>query len=368
MAILAFLIGALLVSVTLISAIRTFVVPRGIQDRLTAAVFRVMRRVFDLWAYRLDSYAARDRVMAFFAPISLLTLPAVWLTLILTGYTAMFWALGVRPLEEAIRTSGSSLLTLGFAPVGGIVETLLAFSEAAIGLTLLALLIAYLPTMYAAFARRETEVTLLETAAGSPPSPVVVLTRAWVIGELDRLTDLWMRWQVWFADISESHTSLTPLIFYRSPTPDRSWVTAAGVILDAASLASSTLDRPRNPEAELMIRSGYLALRHIAEVLGVPFHADPHFPQQGISVSRAEFDAAYDRLADAGIPLKTDREACWFAFAGWRVNYDDVLLAMAGLTMAPPAPWSSDRAPEWRLPILRRGGRSALAIRRRSER
>lgn len=357
MAIVAFLFGALLVVSTLISAIRTFVVPRGIQDRLTAMVFRVMRRVFDLWALRLDSYAARDRALAFFAPSSLLLLPAVWLALVLIGYTGMFWGAGVTPLETAVETSGSSLLTLGFAPVHGVGQTLLAFSEAGIGLTLLALLIAYLPTMYAAFARRETEVTLLETSAGSPPSPVVVLTRAWAIGELDRLTELWVRWQVWFADISESHTSLTPLIFYRSPTPDRSWVTAAGVILDAASLASSTLDRPRNPEAELMIRSGYLALRHIAEVLGVPFRADPHFPQQGISVSREEFDTAYDRLDDAGLPLKADRDACWFAFAGWRVNYDDVLLAMAGLTMAPPAPWSSDRAPEWRLPILRHRGR-----------
>jgi hypothetical protein len=305
----------------------------------------------------MRSFEARDRLMAFFAPISLLTLPAVWLTIILTGYTAMFWALGVSPLERAVLTSGSSLLTLGFAPVHGIGQTLLAFSEAAIGLTLLALLIAYLPTMYAAFARRETQVTLLETAAGSPPSPVTIFIRAWVIGELDRLTELWIRWQVWFADISESHTSLTPLIFYRSPQPDRSWVTAAGVMLDAAALAASTLDRPRNPEAELMIRSGYLALRHISEVLGVPFHRDPHFPGQPISVSRAEYDEAYDRLAAAGMPLKPDRDACWTDFAGWRVNYDDVLIALAGLTMAPPAPWSSDRAPEWRLPILRRGGR-----------
>lgn len=353
MAIVAFLVGALLVGTTLISAIRTFVVPRGIQDRLTAMVFRIMRRLFDLWALRLDSYAARDWVMAFFAPASLLFLPAVWLTLILIGYTAMFWALGISPLETAIRASGSSLLTLGFQPIGGMAATLLAFTEAGIGLTLLALLIAYLPTMYAAFARRETEVTLLETTAGSPPSPVVILTRASIIGELDRLTELWIRWQVWFADISESHTSLTPLIFYRSPQPDRSWVTAAGVILDAASLASSTLDRPRNPEAELMIRSGYLALRHIAGVLGVPYHDDPHFPPQSISVSRAEFDAAYEALVAAGTPVKPDQDACWTAFAGWRVNYDDVLLAMAGLTMAPPALWSSDRAPDLRLPILR---------------
>jgi len=49
-------------------------------------------------------------------------------------------------------------------------QTLLAFTEGTIGLILVALLIAYLPTMYTAFSRREAAVTLLEVRAGSPPS------------------------------------------------------------------------------------------------------------------------------------------------------------------------------------------------------
>ena len=63
-----------------------------------------------------------------------------------------------------------------------------------------------------------------------------------------------------------------------------------------------------------------------------------------ISIDRTEFDAAYDRLAAAGLPLKPDRDQCWRDFAGWRVNYDTVLLDLARLTMAPYAPWSSDRS------------------------
>ena len=61
-----------------------------------------------------------------------------------------------------------------------------------------------------------------------------------------------------------------------------------------------------------------------------------------------------------GVPLKDDRDRTWQDFAGWRVNYDVVLLALAGLTMAPPAPWSSDRATEWRLPILPRHRKETL--------
>lgn len=46
----------------------------------------------------------------------------------------------------------------------------------------------------------------------------------------------------------------------------------------------------------------------------------------------------------------------WRDFAGWRVNYDTVLVALAGLTMAPYAPWSSDRLPGGgpRPPVRRR--------------
>ncbi len=60
-------------------------------------------------------------------------------------------------------------------------------------------------------------------------------------------------------------------------------------------------------------------------------------------MTRAEFDQACAQLESAGVLLKADRDQAWQNFAGWRVNYDLVLLALARLTMAPPAPWSSDR-------------------------
>ena len=62
----------------------------------------------------------------------------VWLTLVLLGYTGMFWALGVQPWSTALTTSGSSLFTLGFAALGDLRMSLLAFTEATIGLILIA--------------------------------------------------------------------------------------------------------------------------------------------------------------------------------------------------------------------------------------
>jgi hypothetical protein len=94
----------------------------------------------------------------------------------------------------------------------------------------------------------------------------------------------------------------------------------------------------------LSIRAGYLALRRICDYYAIHYPAEPLFPKEQISISRIEFEAALESLAAAGIPLKPDREKAWIDFAGWRVNYDAVLLALCSLTMAPPAPWSSDLA------------------------
>jgi hypothetical protein len=339
-----FLLGLLLVARVVFSAIQTFVLPRSANDRLSRFVFVTLLRLFRLFVRKTRTYEQRDRIMAFFAPIGVLTLIPIYLFLIFLGFAAMYWALGnVGPFEEALKVSGSSVTTLGYAAPGDLPDGLLMFAEASTGLILVAVLIAYLPTMYNAFQRREQAVTLLEVRAGSPPSAVEMILRYHRIHGLDQLNTLWVQWEQWFADVEESHTSLAALVFFRSPQPDHSWVTAAGAVLDAASLLRSTIDVPRDAQADLCIRAGYLALRRIADFFKTPYDANPR-PDDPISLSRAEFDAAYDDLAQNGVPLLPNRDQAWRDFAGWRVNYDAVLLALAALTMAPYAPWSSDRS------------------------
>lgn len=230
-----------------------------------------------------------------------------------------------------------------------------AFSEAVAGLILLALLITYLPSIYGAFSRREHAVATISILAGSPPSPAEMLTRFHAIKGLDEMEDdVWKPWLDWFVDVEESHTTFAGLPFFRSPQPDRSWITATGVVLDTASIYASTLDVPRSPSAELCIRSGYVALRTIADFYGIPYEPSPS-PTDPISVNREEYGEVYDHLAAAGLPMRADREQAWRDFAGWRVNYDTVLVVMAGFVMAPYAPWVSDRSPARRhRPPLRR--------------
>ena len=344
MQIIIFVAGLAMVLMTVMSAIRTLVLPRSARDRLTRMVFVSMRRLFYLRVRRISCYTKRDHIMALYAPFALLTLLLTWLILVTIGYTAMFWASSNYLWEEAAVLSGSSLLTLGFARGDTFFHTLLSFSESTLGLILVALLIAYLPTIYSAFSKRESAVKLLEVRAGAPPSAIEMFLRYYRINWLYDMNSFWQKWEVWFAQLEESHTSLAPLVFFRSPRSDQSWVTAAGTVLDAAALALSVLDVREDPQAALCIRSGYLALREIATFFDIPYKADARYPDEPISITRAEFDSACEQLAQAGVPLKADREQAWLDFAGWRVNYDSVLLALCTLTMAPEAAWSSDRS------------------------
>jgi hypothetical protein len=346
-----FALGAVIVVWTLSSAIRSFVLPRSDNVFLTRIVSQVIFRLFALRLRWARTYEQRDRIMAFFSPVALLALPVVWLACIAIGYTAMFWAVGVRPVYNAFWLSGSSLLTLGFAPVDTLGQMLLAFSEATIGLGMVALLIAYLPTMFTAFTEREAAVSMLEVRAGAPPSAVEMIKRMHRIRGLDELSEVWPQWEDWFVNLEQTHTSLIHLVFFRSPHVGQSWVVAAGTILDAAALTASTLDIPRDPRTDLCIRAGYLALRNIVGFFGIPYNPNPK-PDDPISVSRAEFDVVCCELEEAGVPLKTDRDQAWRDFAGWRVNYDTVLLTLAGLTLAPKAPWSGDRSIRPRLRLF----------------
>jgi hypothetical protein len=335
--ILAFAAGIVIVIGTFLSAVRTFVLPRSSPTILTRLIFLTMRDLFSIVEKRATTYEQRDRILALYAPLSLLAMPPVWLICVLIGFMGMFWAVGSRSWYEALRISGSSLLTLGFVPLDRLLDVLLGYSEATLGLIMVALLIAYLPSMYSAFQKREKAVTLLEVRAGSPPSAIELFQRFQRLRRLEKLGELWVGWEIWFAELEESHTSLPALAFFRSPKPSQSWITAAGTVLDAAALAASTLDIPHDVQADLCIRAGYLALRRICDFFGLPYNSQPA-PGDSISVTRAEFDAACDQLAATGVPLKPDREQAWRDFAGWRVNYDTPLLLLASITTAPPAP------------------------------
>lgn len=342
---LVVLVGIATVLGVLSSAITTLVLPRAYPSRIARLMFVVTWGGLRLVTGRAPSYERRDQVYAFLGPLYLLFLVWGWLAMVWLCFSGFFWAAGAseegpaRPFVD----SASSLTTLGFARPASSGSELLAALEAVVGLGLLALLISYLPAVYGSFSRREAMVNKLSMRAGLPPSGTALLTWTWHFDRFEDLRQVWSSFEDWFIEIGESHSTFPVLSFFRSPRAALSWVTAAGAMLDGAALFASVVELPRSIEAELCIRAGTLALRSVADTQGIDYDADPS-PGDPITVIREELEEACAALEAAGVPLRVDRELAWRDFAGWRVNYDRVLVSLAANVMAPYAPWSSDRS------------------------
>ncbi|MGI9624649.1 MAG: hypothetical protein ACR2PK_17590 [Acidimicrobiales bacterium] len=340
--ILLFAMGFTMAAAVVLSAVRTVAVPRGEQVLLSKALFTTSRHVFRAMTRLARTPESKEAFRARMAPMTMLLMPFVWALGVILGYSLMFWALGVRPYKDALVLSGSSFTTLGFRSTTSFVEMLLAISEALLGLGLVALLISFMPSLYGAFSRREALVSRLEVRAGHPPSPEEHILRAHRIGWLESL-DTWAHWEQWFIEVEEAHTTYPALNFFRSPVPGRSWITSSATVLDSASLMQSTVAVPNSAEASLCIRAGYVALRRIADYFELDHPQDPG-SGDAIAIKRSEFDGICDRLAAEGVPIVEDRDQAWADFVGWRVNYDQALIAICSMVEAPPGTWTTKTA------------------------
>lgn len=337
--VLAVLLGSMTVAGTLLSAARTVVVPRQEDPLITRYFFRTMKVSFRAIAGRIDSLEARERVLSRLAPVALLLLPFIWAGFLIVGGAFVYWGFGLTPLEDALVFSGGAFTTFGFYAVEdqSLWYLILAIAQGVLGLEVIALLVSFLPSIYAHFTRRETLVTRLESLAGSPSDPVELLVRAHSIGLLSSMGAVWQDWSNWFAGLDESHTTFPFLVFFRSPEPSRSWLTSSACVLDASALKMAVVDDEIDPWARLSLRAGYLALRRVADAFGLDHPADP-LPTDPISITRERFDEMVRDLGRAGVPLVSDLDQAWRDYAGWRVNYDAVVVGLAELIFAPPSP------------------------------
>jgi len=162
--------GLLLVLTAWFSVIVTLIVSRSVASRTTQLADRGVVLIFNLLARNIDDYHRRDRVLTMLPATMLLTHLFLWLGTAFAGYALLLWPLTGRGVGSAFIASGSALFTLGFDEPAGAAPVAVVFAAAATGLIIVTLLIAYLPTLYAAFNRRETEVALLNARKATPPT------------------------------------------------------------------------------------------------------------------------------------------------------------------------------------------------------
>ncbi len=340
--------GVVLVLTAWFSVIVTLIVSRSVGSWMTRLVDRGVLLIFNLLTRPIDAYERRDRVLAMLPATVLLTQLVLWLGTVFAGYAMLLWPLTRRGVGSDFIAAGSALFTLGFDEPAGAAPAAVVFVAAASGLVIVTLQIAYLPTLYAAFNRRETEVALLNARAGIPSWGPELLARTHYgfgsgVSTIDTLPALYAQWERWAADVAESHTTYLPLVRFRSPGALSSWVTALLAVLDSAALllALSPQDAPVVP-ARMCLRSGFTCFNRIGRAMGIEV-PEEHRPPAEISLTYQEFLVAVDRMREVSFPIKRDPAQAWPDFVGWRANYEQAAYGLAAAVDAAPAMWSGPR-------------------------
>jgi hypothetical protein len=346
--VIAAVAGGSLVVIVWCSVIGALIVPRQVASRLTRIADRCVNSLYQMVIRHIHDFRRRDRVLATQGAAILLGQLAIWLVVVYLGFSLLLWPFEARGVTAAFITAGSSLFTLGFDVPPGAVPSVMVFLAAGTGLVVLTLQIAYLPTLYGAFNRRETDVALLNARAGVPSwGPELLARTHYALGSgvstIDTMPDLYAQWERWAADVAESHTTYLTLVRFRSPRPLSSWVTALLAVMDSAAmfLALSPKTAPVVP-ARLCLRSGLECFRRVAQAMGfdVPDEADPNGQ---ITLTYEEFVTAVQRLKEVDFPLERDPADAWPDFVGWRLNYEKSAYLLAGAVDAVQALWSGPR-------------------------
>jgi Ion channel len=284
----AFIAGVAIFLVVVWDAFESIILPRRVtrRFRLTRLFYRVTWRSSKLFASIFSSRKTRETLLGFFGPISLLLLIGVWAVGLVLGFGLMQYgagsavnASGLQPsFATDVYLSGTTFFTLGLGDVvpRSHLARALVVIEAGFGFGFLAAIIGYLPFIYGSFSKREVDISLLDSRAGTPPTAGELLRRHSYPGGLEALHDLLKDWELWSAELMESHLSYPVLAFFRSQHDNQSWIAALTSILDACALLKAGIEGACERQAELTFAIARHAVVDLSQVFGTAPKAMPY--------------------------------------------------------------------------------------------
>ncbi len=268
-----------------LDAFQTIILPRRPTGahQLTRLFFMLTWPPWVLMAELARERRRREQIYSVYGPLSLLLLLLVWALLLICGFALLYFSMrspfgdvmmghdrGVLALFGTdLYVSGTTLFTLGLGDVvpHSLLARALIIVESGVGLGFVALVIGYLPVLYQAFSRREVNVALLDSRAGSPPNAAEIMRRHGFEGGEEALSGLLEEWERWSAEILESHVSYPILCYYRSQHDNQSWLSALVSILDVCALLISVVEGTPSRQAQLT----FVMARHALVDLGQVF-------------------------------------------------------------------------------------------------
>src|SRR5437868_9755728 len=344
MRIFAVIFGIALIVLVAQDAFETIVLPRRVTRRIRLArlFYRLTQMGWKSIGRLIRSRARWESFRGYLGPLSLLALLGFWAVLFVFGFGLLLWGLATplnapdKPISffTYLYMSGTAFFTLGLGdvtPMPGVGRVLVVI-EVALGFIFLALVISYVPIIYQAFSRRELRISLLDSRAGSPPTAVELLRRNCVGKTVEELRMLLHDWEVWCADILESHLSYPILTFYRSQHEQQSWVEALTVILDTCALILTGIEGTPVEPARFAFAMARHTVVDLAQILDAP-------PTSGVTrLSSSDFVHLQDLLAASGIHLQ-EGTATEQKLAEFRETYEPFVSALATRIQVVLPPW-----------------------------
>ena len=360
----ALIFGGLVLAFVLQDAFEVMLLPRRVQRRarMVRVYFRATWAVWTTAARAWPPGDRRERFLSVYGALSMMVLFILWAGLLILAFGLIQWAVqpsAPRPssLGEQTYMSGVTFFTLGFGdvvPRNG-VGRVMAVLEAGVGFGLMAVVIGYLPVLYQLFSRREAHVLQLDGRAGSPPTATAMLVRHAESHGLDKVDDILRAWEIWAAELLESHLSYPMLAYYRSQHDDQSWLGALAAVMDTCALVLVGVADIKPLQARMtfaMARQVVLEMARSLEVAGASDRGQPRLDAAAFEVMLASF-------AEAGLTWNGGPGADE-TLAAVRATYEPLLLGLADYLLIPLPGWipSNDGADHWE-----RGPRGIIARR-----
>lgn len=337
--------GIVIVILILMDAFETVVLPRRIKRHFRIAAW-FYRNTWGFWTrigQHIESANRREGFLAYFGPLSLIVLLGFWAAGLIFGFACVQYGLGEHvslgnetiTFGKVVYLSGETFFTLGYGditPNNGAARAL-AVLEAGMGFAFLGVVIGYLPVVYNSFAARETEISLLDARAGSPPSAAEFLGRLGCCPDQKVLDEIFRDWERWCADLLSSHISYPVLLFFRSQHSNQSWLSAVTTMLDVTSLVMTGVEGIHADQAKLTFAMARHAVVDLAQVVNAQYS-----PQDTDRLTAEDRGRLKRELTGFGVRI-SDKEGAQERLAELRVAYEPYVHALSRRLLMTLPPW-----------------------------
>src|ERR1700722_16514117 len=341
----AFIAGVAIFLIVLWVACEAVILPRRMtrKFRLARLFYRSTWTVWRFATALVSSRKTRESLLGFYGPLSLLVLVGVWAVGLVLGFGLMQYGAGSAVVmtgsESSFLTdiylSGTTFFTLGLGdviPRSGLARALVVI-EAGFGFGFLAPLLGSLPFIYGSFSKREVDISLLDSRAGTPPTAGELLRRHSYPHGQEALRELLKEWELWCAELMESHLSYPVLAFFRSQHDNQSWIASLTAILDSCALIMVGIEGACERQAELT----FAIARHAVVDLSQVFNTSPKELSTD-RLPRAALEHIRDVLAQHGLKLHDDAAADQ-RLVDLRRMYEPYIFALASYLNQSLPPW-----------------------------